>query len=128
MWAANTKFSAAHIPYISLKLYADIKILILNSCYLPNISCSFQLSLWFLLNTSKLGFLISFLSHLIAYRSYTRIISYSLSHLTSVSFIWFSPLYLIQRTRVHNSIGQDRLLGSFEFVFHYTRVGEGLCE
>jgi len=29
---------------------------------------------------------------------------------------------------VHNSIGQDRQLGSFEFVLHYTRVGEGMCE
>jgi len=31
MWAANTKFSAGHIPYISLKLYADIEMSILNS-------------------------------------------------------------------------------------------------
>jgi len=31
MWAANTKFSAVHFPYTSLKLYTDIETLILNS-------------------------------------------------------------------------------------------------
>ena len=103
--------------------------LILNSILFAEYSFSFQLSLRFLFNTSKPGFLISLLSHLIAYRSYTQISSYSPSHLNSVSFIWFSPLYLIlQCTRVHNSIGQDRQLGSFEFMFHCTRVGDGMCE